>query len=199
MPQQGSPADSQGAPAPQTGDALVVVDLQRDFLPGGALAVPHGDEVVDPLNRYLGLFAAAGLPVFATRDWHPAAHCSFAARGGPWPPHCVMNTPGAEFSPLLQLRRDVEIISKASDPDRDSYSAFGEPGFEERLRELEVKRLWIGGLATEYCVRSTVRDAIGRGFRVQLLTDAVRAVDVQPGDGARAIDEMRRLGAKTRP
>jgi nicotinamidase-related amidase len=192
MPEDRSPA---GSPLPRPGDALVVVDVQRDFLPGGALAVPHGDEVLEPLNRYLALFAAAGLPVFATRDWHPPTHCSFIAQGGSWPPHCVMNTPGAEFSPLLQLPGDVEIISKASDPDRDSYSDFGEPTFETRLRELRVNRLWIGGLATEYCVLSTVRDAIQRGFRVLLLTDAVGSLDVHPGDGARAIAEMQREGA----
>jgi nicotinamidase/pyrazinamidase len=181
--------------SPQDGDALVVIDIQRDFLPGGALAVPRGDEVVEPLNRYLRLFGARSLPVFATRDWHPPNHCSFAAQGGPWPAHCVAGTPGAEFSPALELPPDAHVISKATEPAREAYSDFSAGEFDERLRRLGVRRLFVGGLATEYCVLATVRDALAHGYRVVLLVDAVRSIDVQPGDGRRAIEEMTRSGA----
>jgi nicotinamidase/pyrazinamidase len=178
---------------PTTGDALVVIDVQRDFLADGALAVPGGDEVIGPLNKYLGLFKERGLGVFATRDWHPADHCSFAAEGGPWPAHCVQGTPGAEFAPELRLPGDAEVISKASERDREAYSDFSADEFERRLREQGIRRLFVGGLATEYCVLATVRDARQRGFEVLLLGDAVRAIDAEAG--RRAIDEMTRLGA----
>lgn len=180
---------------PRTSDALVVIDVQRDFLPGGALAVPEGDEVVGPLNRYVRLFAARSLPVFASRDWHPADHCSFVEQGGPWPPHCVAGTSGAQFAPELQLPADVHIISKATQPDREAYSDFSADDFVDRLRRQGVRRLFAGGLATEYCVLATVRDALARGYRVVLLVDAIRALEARPGDGRRAIDEMTRLGA----
>lgn len=180
---------------PRPGDALLVIDVQRDFLPGGALAVPGGDEVVEPLNRYVRLFAARSLPVFASRDWHPANHCSFTAQGGPWPAHCVADTSGAQFAPQLRLPEDVQIVSKASEPDHEAYSDFSGGDFKERLRRQGVRRLFAGGLATEYCVLATVRDALAHGYRVVLLADAIRAIDRQPGDGRRAIDEMTRLGA----
>lgn len=176
-------------------DALVVVDVQVDFLPGGALAVPGGDEVVAPLNRWIERFAERGLPIFITRDWHPPDHCSFHAQGGPWPPHCVMHTPGAEFAADLKLPPTVEIISKAIRADKEAYSDFEDTGFEGRLRELGVRRLLIGGLATEYCVLHTVRDARTRDFDVLLLADCIRAIEAQVGDGRRAIEEMQRLGA----
>ena len=184
------------APEPQRGDALVIVDVQNDFLPGGALAVPHGDEVVPVLNRWIERFTARGLPVVATRDWHPPDHCSFRERGGPWPVHCVAGTEGAAFAPALRLPADALVISKATEPDREAYSGFEGTDLAERLRGLGVRRLFVGGLATDYCVLSTVRDARREGFDVVLLEDAVRAVDVQPGDGARALEEMRRLGAE---
>jgi nicotinamidase-related amidase len=180
---------------PQPGDALVVVDLQRDFLPGGALAVPHGDRIIQPVNRYLDLFASHSLPVFATRDWHPPGHCSFRTKGGPWPVHCVQGTAGAEFDPSLRLPHDVEIISKATDPREQSYSAFETANFDPRLKQLGIGRLWVCGLATEYCVLSTVRDALQRGYRVVLLTDAIGALNAEPNDGLRAIDEMVQGGA----
>jgi nicotinamidase/pyrazinamidase len=177
----------------QPGDALVVIDVQRDFLPGGALAVPQGDAVIGPLNDYLGLFQARGLAVFATRDWHPPDHCSFVAQGGPWPAHCVRDTPGARFAPELRLADDAQIISKATRPEREAYSDFEADDFEQRLQELGIRRLFAGGLATEYCVLATVRDARRRGYDVFLLGDAIRAID--PGDGRRAVEEMIRLGA----
>ncbi len=181
---------------PRQGDALIVVDVQRDFLAGGALAVPRGGEVLKPLNQYVELFAALGLPIFATRDWHPANHSSFADQGGPWPAHCVMNTPGAEFAAELRLPKNVQVVSKATRPDREAYSDFDEPGLDARLKEQGVGRLFVGGLATEYCVLATVRDALVRRYQVVLLADAVRPLDVEPGDGQRAEQEMIRLGAK---
>ncbi len=179
----------------QAGDALAVIDIQLDFLPGGSLAVSHGDEVIPVLNCYIDLFQAKSLPVFATRDWHPENHCSFVSRGGPWPPHCVQGSPGARFSPDLRIPADAFIISKATNPDREEYSDFGGTGFHEHLRTLGVKRLFVGGLATDYCVLHTVRDALSLGYEAFLLVDAVRAVDVKPGDGERAVEEMARLGA----
>ena len=180
----------------QTGDALIAVDVQNDFLPGGSLAVPEGDAVVPALNRYLAAFAARALPVFATRDWHPPDHCSFKARGGIWPAHCVAETRGGGFATGLALPQSVVVISKAATPDADAYSGFGGTDLAARLRSGGVVRLFIGGLATDYCVLNTVKDALAEGFAVLLLADAIRAVDVNAGDGARAQDEMRRLGAR---
>ncbi len=177
------------------GDALLMVDVQRDFLPGGSLAVPGGDAVVPVLNRYLELARRHGLSVFASRDWHPADHCSFRSRGGPWPEHCVSGTAGAAFAPGLEIPADVTIISKAMQRDADAYSAFAGTGLARLLRDRGVKRLLVGGLATDYCVLNTVRDALREGFGVLLLEDAIRAVNVEPGDGERARTEMRRAGA----
>jgi nicotinamidase/pyrazinamidase len=181
---------------PRAGDALLIVDVQNDFLPGGALAVPQGDAVVPVLNRWIARFRDRGLPVVATRDWHPPDHCSFRSRGGPWPEHCVAGTPGARFAPDLELPQDALIVSKATESDREVYSGFQGTDLAERLRALGVRRLFVGGLATDYCVLETVRDALREGFEVVVLRDAVRAVDVNPGDGERALEEMRRLGAR---
>ena len=178
------------------GDALLVIDVQNDFIPGGSLAVPRGDEVVPALNRCIAAFSAAGLPVVATRDWHPADHCSFAARGGPWPVHCVAGTHGAEFVRGLALPAAATVISKDTERDRNTYSGFADTDLTQRLQAMGARRLFVGGLATDYCVLNTVRDALALGFDVMLLTDAVRAVDVHPGDGAKAQAEMIRLGAK---
>lgn len=181
--------------SPRPGDALIVVDVQNDFLPGGSLAVPDGDGVVAPLNALIETFETRGLPIFATRDWHPQNHCSFHARGGPWPPHCIAETPGAQFAAGLRLPASAIIVSKATTPDKDAYSGFGNTELDVLLRKADVQRLFIGGLATDYCVLNTVRDALSLGYEVMLVSDAVRAVDVEPGDGERAIDEMRELGA----
>jgi nicotinamidase/pyrazinamidase len=180
----------------QTGDALIAVDVQNDFLPGGSLAVPEGDAVVPALNRYLAAFAARALPVFATRDWHPTNHCSFKAQGGIWPPHCVTATHGAEFASGLALPQAAVIVSKAATPESDAYSGFGGTDLAARLRAARVTRLFIGGLATDYCVLNTVRDALAGGFEVLLLADAIRAVEMKAGDGARALGEMQKLGAR---
>ncbi|MDE2310777.1 MAG: nicotinamidase [Betaproteobacteria bacterium] len=179
---------------PQQGDALLIVDVQNDFLPGGSLTVPRGDEVVPALNRYLRAFQ--NLPVYATRDWHPARHCSFKAQGGPWPPHCVAGTRGAEFAAALRLPPSAVIISKATTVEQDAYSGFQDTELDSLLHSTSIRRLFIGGLATDYCVLNTVRDALGLGYKVLLLADAMRAVDVQPGDGQRAEAEMLSLGAQ---
>jgi nicotinate phosphoribosyltransferase len=179
------------------GDALLVCDVQNDFLPGGSLPVPRGDEVVAPLDGWLASAMAQGIPTFATRDWHPEYHCSFRERGGPWPRHCVAGTHGAEFAAELHLPSSTIVISKASDPEREAYSSFDGTDLERDLRAIGVRRIFIGGLATEYCVLRTVEDARARGWDVVVLEDAIRAIDVQPGDGARAIERMKSLGART--
>ena len=175
--------------------ALIVVDVQNDFCPGGSLAVERGDEVVEPLNRLIREFLARGEPVYKSRDWHPPTTKHFAAYGGTWPVHCVQNTRGAEFHPRLLEDPRVQIVSKGTG-DEDSYSAFDGTDLAERLRAAGVEEVWVGGLATDYCVKNTVLDALREGFRVRALRDAMRAVELRPGDGERAIAEMRAAGAE---
>lgn len=182
--------------------ALIIIDVQKCFLPGGSLAVAEGDKVVPVLNRYIELFSRHGLPIYATRDWHPAVTKHFKAYGGLWPPHCVQNTPGAEFAPGLDLPEDIEIISAGIGPEEEGYSSFegfNEEGksFLDSLQERGVRHLYMGGIATDYCVRYTVLDALRKGFRVTVLMDAIKGVDLEPGDSKRAIDEMVRDGAET--
>jgi nicotinamidase/pyrazinamidase len=174
---------------------LLVVDVQNDFLPGGSLAVPDGDTVIAPLNRCLAAWRARGLPVLATRDWHPPEHCSFRAQGGCWPAHCVVGTAGAEVASGLALPSSTVVVSKGTARDYDAYSGFEGTDLDARLQEKHVRRVFVGGLATEYCVLNTVRDARARGYAVVVLEDAIRAIDVRPGDGQKAKDEMTRLGA----
>jgi nicotinamidase/pyrazinamidase len=181
--------------APEPGDALIIVDIQNDFLTGGSLAVPDGDAVIPVINAWILRFRAAGLPIVATRDWHPADHCSFRDQGGPWPPHCVVGTKGAEFFRGLVLPPDALIHSKATRRDKEAYSSFEDADFGSQLRQMGIARLLVGGLAADYCVRATVLDGLKEGFRVVLLVDAIRAVEVQPGDGDRAIGEMCEAGA----
>jgi nicotinamidase/pyrazinamidase len=157
--------------------------------------VPAGDAVVAPLSIWIARFAAACLPVLATRDWHPPDHCSFRAQGGIWPPHCVAGTAGAQFAAALALPADAGVISKATRPDADAYSGFAGTDLHDRLQRLGVKRLFVGGLATDYCVLNTVQDGLRLGYAVVLLVDCIRAVDVKPGDGERAIAAMLAAGA----
>ncbi len=182
---------------PTDGDALILVDVQHDFLPGGSLGVADGDLIIAPLNRLIADFVAKDLPVVATRDWHPADHISFSAQGGPWPPHCVQQSPGAQFDPGLRIPPDAMIISKATSPEVDAYSGFQGTDLDERLQSLDVSRVFVGGLATDYCVLQTVLDARRLGYDVILLADAVRAVNVDPGDEARALAAMDHAGAVT--
>ena len=165
----------------QDSDALLIVDVQRDFLPGGALAVDAGDEVVPALATLNERFTASGLTVVASRDWHPPDHCSFRASGGTWPPHCVAGTPGAEIDDDLGLGPETHVVDKATTADKEAYSAFDGTGLADWLRSRRVRRLFIGGLATDYCVKSTALDALDEGFDVVLLEDAVRAIDETAG------------------
>lgn len=177
------------------GDALLISDVQNDFLPGGRLAVPEGEQIIPVLNRYIGQFSHRQLPVFAIRDWHPANHCSFIQQGGPWPEHCVAGSKGAEFSADLHLPVSALVISKGTDVEQDGYSGFTNRTFKEQLDNAGVRRLFIGGLATDYCVLNTVRDALSHHYNVVLLTDAIRAINVRRQDGENAINEMIQQGA----
>jgi nicotinamidase/pyrazinamidase len=186
----------------EKGSALLIEDMQNDFCSGGALAVPGGDDVVPVLNRYIDLFKEKGLPVFASRDWHPEGSGHFSDFGGIWPVHCVQGTEGARFHPELRLPDDSIVISKGMDPAEDGFSSFeaiSEEGksFFECLEERDVRHLFIGGLATDYCVKYTVLEALRRGYSVTVLLDAVRGVDLKPGDSKAAIREMVQAGAVT--
>ena len=190
-------------PPAEPATAVLVVDVQRDFCAGGALAVPAGDSVVPVLNRVLSDAGDRRVPVYASRDWHPAASRHFVTGGGVWPVHCVADSEGAGFHPDLRLPIDVAVVSKGVDADEDGFSAFDgrlEDGttLEQSLRSSRVARLLVGGLATDYCVRHTVLDALRKGWAVTLLTDAISAVNLQPDDGARALEEMRAAGAALR-
>ena len=176
------------------GDVLVVVDVQVDFV-SGSLAVPGATAVIAPLNAWIDAFTRRGLPVVATRDWHPARHMSFRQQGGPWPEHCVAGTPGAAFAPGLRLPAESWIISKATQPDRDAYSGFEGTTLGDWLRHQHATRLFVGGLATDYCVLHTVLDGCERGFGTFVLADAIAAVNARPGDGDRARATMEQAGA----
>ncbi len=178
-------------------DALIIADVQNDFLPGGALAVTDGDAVVPVLNEYTLVFTANALPIFATCDWHPATHCSFVANGGPWPIHCLANSLGAQFAKELALPDDVTIVHKGIDVAKEAYSGFQGTDLADQLHGYGIKRVFVGGLATDYCVLNTVNDALAEGFDVVLLMRAIRAVNLDPGDGDRAIESMLERGAIT--
>ena len=177
---------------PTTTDALIVVDPQNDFLPGGSLAVAEGDRIFAPINAVMPLFAH----VFATRDWHPENHRYFTKFGGPWPLHCLQNTHGAQFSPKLQTQFVGEVISKGIDPETDGYSGFAGTELAARLTELGIKRIFVCGLATDYCVKATAIEGAQAGFETLVLTDAVAAVNVRPGDEAAALAAMRSSGVE---
>lgn len=201
-PVEDTPEDAGRASGPRgqrclrDGDALLIIDVQNDFLPEGSLPVPLGDRVIPPLNHCISRFQDRRLPVLATRDWHPADHCSFDSRGGRWPPHCVRGTAGARFAPALYLPQDAWVLDKATDPDREAFSDFAVEGFDQELRRRGIKRLIVGGLATEYCVHDTVLDALRYGFQVVVLLDAIRPIEAESGDGARAVREMAEAGAE---
>jgi nicotinamidase/pyrazinamidase len=183
-------------PKLDSSDALVIVDVQADFCPGGALAVPEGDRVVPVLNKWMARARGSGALIVATRDWHPPDHMSFAAQGGPWPVHCVQETPGAAFHPDLDLPDEALIVSKGTDPKDEGYSMFKGTGLGRRLEEAGVRRLWVGGLALDYCVRATVLDGLEAGFEVHLILDATRAVNLNPGDGDKSIKRLKSAGAR---
>lgn len=177
-------------------DALLISDIQKDFLPGGALPISGGDEIIPVLNAYVKRFENAKAHVFASRDWHPPNHISFKLQGGPWPPHCVQGTDGAKFSPDLKLPAGIVIISKATNPEHESYSVFDGTSFARDLRMCDVKRLFVSGLATDYCIVNTVFDARKLGYETVVLMDATLGINVEPGDVDRAIDAMLKAGAE---
>ncbi|HEY7163082.1 MAG TPA: bifunctional nicotinamidase/pyrazinamidase [Candidatus Binatia bacterium] len=184
-------------------NALIIVDVQNDFCPGGALAVSEGDQIVPVLNRYIKSFEKSGDTIVATRDWHPQQTRHFVSGGGIWPPHCVQGTRGADFHPALKLPANTVLVSKGMSPDSDSYSGFDavtddETELAEALRSLGVERVFVAGLATDYCVKHTVLDALRQGFKVIVLRDAIRGVNLQPDDSTRALQEMIDAGAELR-
>ena len=181
--------------------ALLVVDVQNDFCPGGALSVPEGDRIIKNLNRYIKIFSQKKLPVFASRDWHPRKTRHFKKFGGVWPEHCILNTKGAQFHPDLRLPKHTIILSKGMDPEKESYSVFksfdcNNTPFIDLLKIFGIKELYIGGLATDYCVKYSSVDALKNNFKVRLLVDAIKGVDINPGDSECAIKEMVHYGAK---
>jgi nicotinamidase/pyrazinamidase len=171
---------------------LLLIDVQVDFTPGGALPIEHGDEVVPVLNQWIAAAADAQVPVIASRDWHPRHHLSFKESGGDWPVHCVQDTPGARFHPALKLPDSAVIVTKGVRFDHDQYSAFDQTGLAMELRRRGVRRVWIGGLAQDVCVRATALDARREGFDAVVITDATRPVT--PAGGERANEEMLRAG-----
>ena len=184
--------------------ALLVVDIQTDFCAGGALPAPGGVEIIPAVNRHVADASRRGMPVYATRDWHPARTNHFKEYGGDWPPHCVQGTPGAEFHPRLKLPPDAIIVNKGDDPQRHGYSAFdghtsdGKPLLGD-LRDRHVTRVYLAGIATDYCVRESALDALRAGLEVRVLPDAIAGIDVRPGDAQRALDEISAAGAQLVP
>ena len=183
------------AEAIKSGDALLIIDMQNDFLPGGRLAVPDGEQIIPVINCYVQKFDAHGNPVLLTRDWHPANHASFNDQGGPWSLHCVAGTYGAEYPAALLLPETAQVFSKGTHPESNGYSGFEDTDLRTKLERAGARRLFIAGLATDYCVLQTVLDARRLGYKVLLLQDAVRAVNVNPDDGDRALQTMRQHGA----
>lgn len=178
------------------GDALMIIDMQNDFLEGGRLEVPGSNALVPVLNRYIARFQLSRLPVIATRDWHPPDHCSFIQQGGPWPPHCIAGSAGAAFHAGLALPADTHVVSKATGCETDAYSGFSGTGLQDLLQALQIRRIFVGGVATEYCVHDTVNDALHRGYAVTVLQDAIQAINRRPHNGIKAIDDMTAHGAR---
>lgn len=180
----------------EDGNALLIVDLQRDFLPGGSVPVAGGDAIVPVVNRYLATWSAHEMPIFLSRCWHPPDHCSFQAQGGPWPPHCVADTPGAEFAPELRVPASAIVVSKATTRDAASPSAFVGTDLDTQLRRHGTTQIFIGGLGTAHGVVDTVRDAIEHGYETLVLRDAIRVATGTSDDGADAEQTMRALGVQ---
>jgi len=177
-------------------DALVVVDVQNDFLSDGSLPVPNGEAVIPVLNYYIKAFKKRQAKIFATRDWHPLNHMSFREFGGMWPPHCIRDTKGAKFHSNLVLPKNSIIISKATEPDQEAYSGFEGTNLLKKLEKFKVIRLFIGGLATDYCVKNTVLDALKCGFRTFFLWDGSRGINANACDIEKSIELMEEYGAK---
>jgi nicotinamidase/pyrazinamidase len=178
----------------KSGDALLIVDVQKDFCPGGALPVEGGDEIVPVLNRWIAAAVAKDVPVYASRDWHPIGHLSFKGGGGPWPPHCIQDSDGAEFHPDLALPSSTIIVTKGVRFDQDQNSAFDQTGLAVQLRKDGIRRLWVTGLAEDVCVLATVLDACREGFEVVLIEKATRSITAEGGEKARR--QMQDAGAR---
>lgn len=176
-------------------DALIIVDMQNDFMPEGALPVPNALSIIHVINEYIKLFTNIKAPVIATRDWHPPNHISFKARGGPWPPHCIQGTKGAEFHPDLMLSPNIIIVSKGYEEDKEAYSGFEGTNLDKILKSKNIRRLFVCGVATDYCVKATALDAIKLGYTVLILNDAIRGVDVPKGSIDKAVNELLNEGA----
>jgi nicotinamidase/pyrazinamidase len=172
--------------------ALLIIDFQNDFTSGGALEVPGGDEIAEPVKRLADHFDL----VFATRDWHPPDHASFETEGGPWPVHCVRDTPGAQFHPAMAEVKVDAVVDVGRDRDDEGYSGFEKSDLARILRDHDVDEVYVCGLATDYCVRASAIDACAEGFDVTVVEDAVRAVEVSEGDAERAFRDMRQAGAR---
>ena len=177
-------------------DALIIVDVQKCFCSGGEIPVPEGDKIVSTLNKYVEKFRMAGATIYATRDWHPPNHRSFKEYGGIWPPHCIKGTEGAEFHSDLKLSKDASVISVGVDPFLEGFSGFENSDLEHKLKQAGINRLFVGGLATDYCVKHTVLDALEKNFQVVLLMDATKGVDRIPGDIHKAVKEMVKKGVE---
>jgi nicotinamidase/pyrazinamidase len=171
--------------------ALLIIDFQNDFTAGGALAAPEGDEIAGPVQKLADRFDF----VAATRDWHPADHASFETQGGPWPVHCVQDTHGADFHPAMKDIHLDAVVDVGQGRDDEGYSGFEKSELTRILRANDVDEVYVCGLATDYCVRASAIDACHEGFDVTVVEDAVRAVEVSPGDGKRAFADMRQAGA----
>jgi nicotinamidase/pyrazinamidase len=176
-------------------DALLVIDLQNDFCPGGSIAIAGGNAVAAQMAKAAAYFAEAQAPIYATQDWHPKEHASFRTKGGPWPPHCIQNTPGAALHPDLELPANAIVVKKGATSTKDAYSGFVDSNLEDQLIAAGIKRVVVGGLATDYVVLNTVIDTLDIGIETYVLTDAVDAMNIEPNDGLRALHLMQTTGA----
>lgn len=181
--------------------ALLIVDVQNDFSPGGALGVPEGDKIIPPINKYIKIFSQKKIPIFVTRDWHLLKTKHFKDFGGIWPVHCIQNSRGAAFHPKLKLPKDAIFLYKGMDPEKDSYSSFHAEDisgmkFLNILKRLGIREIYIGGLATDYCIKYSAKDALKNGFKVSVLIDAIKGVNLKPKDSENAIKEIVKMGTK---
>lgn len=176
-------------------DALIIADMQKDFLPGGSLPIQEGDQLIPVINEYIKIFRSAKTPIAASRDWHPPNHISFVQQGGPWPPHCVQGSDGAQFDARLKLPDDVYVVSKATNPNKEAYSVFEDTNLNEQLKAWGTKRIFMSGVATDYCVLTSTLDARKLGLEVVVLSDATRGIDSKPGDVEKAFQTMAKAGA----
>jgi len=184
---------TENIPQFESDDLLLVIDIQKDFCPGGALPITGGDEVVPVLNDWIKAARDAGVPIYLSRDWHPKHHLSFDESGGPWPPHCIQDTDGARFHPDLEVLHDAVVVTKGTRFDQDQNSAFDQTGLADWLQKLKIKRIYVGGLAQDVCVLATVLDGLEAGFEVALIKEATRPVT--PDGGREALEKMRLAGA----